>query len=596
MAVTFGELMRLGEEHLDRADELWRHDTSPEVGIGVLRSIQPMGRTLARLAADITTHLPDREEPDVWVQAAKAARPRYARAAASLDRVFPLLSPLGTQVRADAIRHVWQAAADLAAARELLHAHRLDYGQAGSDWTGILDTPEITGALLLDMSRWARHLAGWLSQTSTLDPALYPHSPDLRELACQELWAAAATTEYTCSQSLVAETSTKVLHGLPPALLPSRSPPHHQEPIQDLCTQACVSARRVRQAAREAATQAHWSPHTTADSWQWHAEAGAILTHLSGLLLTNLGSHPHLPRWFPRSGLLLHTAINTLASARHAWKHAATAFDPVTTDTRGRTSPVIPDLGDLLIRMGRLTYDNPRWTPARNQQAGLRDPAALIRSPAQLQAIATVTHEISDALACLATTDRQAIHLAYRASRLHVPTRLLTEYHDIPHPFGPATPLQVEAVTGTYNAAVQASTTAVQAVEKLILSVDAPSAPLAMARHISRPTFVAPALVHVDNSRQPVSTEPAQEKPPERRPSGPIENELVKLGVSDSHTLLQAAALDHAGRELIASVNKKSAGTRQVAHGQRSTSQTRDQPAGPPQACPSARSKHLPRA
>jgi hypothetical protein len=41
----------------------------------------------------------------------------------------------------------------------------------------------------------------------------------------------------------------------------------------------------------------------------------------------------------------------------------ASAWNDISTETRGLTGPGIPDTGDLIVRLGRLAFASPQWTP-----------------------------------------------------------------------------------------------------------------------------------------------------------------------------------------------------------------------------------------
>jgi hypothetical protein len=63
------------------------------------------------------------------------------------------------------------------------------------------------------------------------------------------------------------------------------------------------------------------------------------------------------------------------------------------------------EIGDLVLRLGRLAFDDPAWTPARGTQARLRDPAW----PTWAGALVPVIHQTADALAQMAAGDLAAM-------------------------------------------------------------------------------------------------------------------------------------------------------------------------------------------
>ena len=52
-------------------------------------------------------------------------------------------------------------------------------------------------------------------------------------------------------------------------------------------------------------------------------------------------------------------------------------WDAMITESRMLPTQAMTDASDLVLRMGRLVWDDPHWAPARSRRAPLRDPAAL---------------------------------------------------------------------------------------------------------------------------------------------------------------------------------------------------------------------------
>src|SRR6266567_2345674 len=112
----------------------------------------------------------------------------------------------------------------------------------------------------------------------------------------------------------------------------------------------------------------------------------------------------------------------------------------------GLTAPGIPDPGDLIAGLGRLAFTDPQWTPARIRHSPPRDPAKLAPGPAQFTAVVSAVHHALSAVVSIAATDRRAVDVAVRASRLHVPTRTLPDGYDVPRKFANAVPSTAAAL------------------------------------------------------------------------------------------------------------------------------------------------------
>ena len=234
-----------------------------------------------------------------------------------------------------------------------------------------------------------------------------------------------------------------------------------------------------------------------------------------------------------------------------AWRAVTDHWDIVTTGThRGAgLTPVASEISDLVLRTGRLAYRNPRWTPAHSHTSQIRDPADLAHSPADIITVLAAVHHAADAIHQIAATDHQAVLDAASASRLYVPTRLLPDKYDIPHPYTCAPRAHSDALLAAYDTAIEATTRITAALDDLATAVNAPSSLLAAARRAS-------ATARQDQRRQ-------QDQRPAPRPHivtpvpGRTEQALRKLHIRDPALLLRAAVIDQAARDLITEATAK---------------------------------------
>jgi len=561
MTATFGDLVLAGRGHFDAAFTAWENDRSTENTAAIIRSIHRAAKTMSRCVLDIIADLPGpsvmHPEATPWRRAAAEANSCLTSAVIDLTVTVQQFGRLGSRVFSVPAGHASQAADALAAARDLLWSHhvtRRDDDRVPSDWSAAITSPTFSAALLTEIAGWCHQVSTWLSQKIPANTAPPDSNQDLCPRACQGLQAAATAITTASRRDPVAPAVRELLLSIPSAALPARHPPNGRESIGELCGGVGISAQRVRAAGRRAAQQARWSPDITADSWQWTAGAAAIISHISSLLLGTVALRDDLARMFPLSEPRLRAAAQAAARSHACWQQAASSWDVITTETQGLTSPVIADMTDLLLRIGRITFDHPRWTPERKHQAPVRQPDDLADGLAQLAAVVTATHEAADALACLATTDRQAVETANRAGRLHVPTRYLADEYDIPYSYARALGKQAGRVLNAYDAAVAASTYTAMMLEDLVLCIDAPSGPLATARRLAR--VADPDRMPAHELRRCAQLQPPGRNLAGPRTPGPVEKKLITLGVSEPFTLLQAAAIDHAGRELIATAGQ----------------------------------------
>ena len=95
-------------------------------------------------------------------------------------------------------------------------------------------------------------------------------------------------------------------------------------------------------------------------------------------------------------------------------------------------------MDDLVLRIGRLAYRNPGWTPACGDASLARQPADLAPDADAISTVLAAVHHAADTLTHIAVTDRRCVRQAAADHRLYIPTRLLPEDCDIPYPYAPA--------------------------------------------------------------------------------------------------------------------------------------------------------------
>ena len=100
----------------------------------------------------------------------------------------------------------------------------------------------------------------------------------------------------------------------------------------------------------------------------------------------------------------------------------------------------------------------PAWAPTRGAAPGLRDPADLAFAPAALPTVVAAVHHAADAMAAVATADREAVRVAAASGRLFIPTRLLPAGDDIPYPYAPAPGQHVDTLLATYDNVITSTT------------------------------------------------------------------------------------------------------------------------------------------
>ena len=387
--------------------------------------------------------------------------------------------------------HLARAAAQLAAGRDVLHTHFSDDPSTGvqtrtSSWAKVIHSPPVTEALLGEIGGLAAKLAPWMVRLSLESP---PDStmPAVAGLTFHDsgrwLWAAALRLETRSHPEPSAGEGRLVLAAIPANLPPAYRPLTADDTVPDLCEGVITTAARLQYGAAAFTRTARWSAQATSNSWRHDALAAAITADSSDVIIRGLARRAASLGLHPAIQAHLDNSARALKLACTAWRAVTGEWDLLSTGTHKRAglSPVAIEMDDLVLRIGRLAYRNPGWTP------GCRD-ASLARAPADLapdaDAISTVlaaVHHATDTLTYIAVTDQRCVRQAAADHRLYVPTRLLPEDYDIPYAYTPAPRSRVTGLLDGYRLAVKTCTAATTALDDLALAAGATSRVLAAA-------------------------------------------------------------------------------------------------------------------
>jgi hypothetical protein len=468
-------------------------------------------------------------------------------------------------------RHLADAAAALAAGRDLLHTN-IVLGPDGlvrdrSGWAPAVVSVPVMRALANEIAAWSERLAPftvWLA-----GPAM-PHGP--RSLthhpsagsprgglinASRWLRTAGAALRPALDADPVRPADAELLRAIPAAVPPPRQPlGTSAESIAGLCRGITISASRLRAAADRGQDRAGWSPDLTSGGWQWIAQAAAVTSHLTELALRSLATRAAQLAGAPVTEARLHAAADSMTGMRAAWQQVDLMWNSIITEQRSPPTLAMSEASDLLLRMGRLVWDYPQWTPARAHRAPRRSPAALAPTAPKFTAVVSAAHQATDALARVAVTDSAAVTAAAQYGRLYVPTRSLPARYDIPRAFAPALSDMVAELHEAYQGAADASIRATRELDELAVAAGAPSRALALAR--------AAALVP-SRCRWGYGPPPGDDGHRDARLAaaslahsyvttglpGSVQRVVRDLPVHDPVMLLRAAAIDNATRHLI---------------------------------------------
>lgn len=494
-------------------------------------------------------------------------------------------------------RHLADAGTRLAAGRDLLRTHIM-LGPDGlarelSEWASVVTSLSVMRGLGNEMAVWSAQLAPFTVRLAGLAPHRISRGridqsfalSSREELANASQWlrAAGAALRPALNADAVRPADTELLRSISAAFPPRQLPMGPAtESIVALCHGITVSASRLRVAAYRGRDRTSWAPDVASGGWQWMAQGAAITCHLSELALRSLAARTEKLTELPVTPVQLHRAADAMTGMREAWQRVDLVWNTVITEHRLLSTPAMSEASDLLLRMGRLVWDNPQWTPARAHGGRRRTPAALAPRVGVFTAVVSAVHQAADALARVAVTDITTVEAAARNGRLYVPTRSLPAGYDVPRAFAPALIGNVLEVRDAYLAAAEASVQAARELDEIAIALPAPSKALALARAAELvqtrqrggrsvwpdedgSSYAPRAGVSFDHSRASTGL------------PGPVERAVRQRRAYNPVFLLRAVAIDNAARHLIGQAENESAslkpgaqentdGTRHVHH------------------------------
>jgi hypothetical protein len=393
-AVTLGDLLDSASGSLHEATSVRDLHTSTIVAASV--RLRRVVTALSRYVAE------PRAYPDP--AAATYAQVRLFQAAGSLARA----ARAGAAVPGPGAAHPFTAVAGsgvapLIAGLDLLATHytedRLGFVERRSPWADVLAAPATRTALLAEIAAVA-DAAGSACNALAVLPA-----PALPAASRDALRAAAAQLSAILPAPAGEPDYRQLVRAVPDAMTATRSPASEAEPVAVLCDQIAASAARIRVLTWNQPPDRLWPPAPSLGTWRWQASACAITGRISEQILAGLADRA------PGLGLAAHRpalehAAGATAAAWPAWRHTASTArrltEAVPWDAPG---PLQEDLTDLMVRLGRLAYANPMWTPAASQRAPTRTPAELAPLAIDLPMVLDAVHHAADALVHVAAAD-----------------------------------------------------------------------------------------------------------------------------------------------------------------------------------------------
>jgi hypothetical protein len=494
--VTFGDIIQVAERHLDAAEE----------SLGEVTHAAAPVRALYRLVTVIARSLNGRGPLAIeaatgtgfgsWQLAAAHLQEALRQAAQAIGTASEHAGEPGQGNPVRCARQLARTAAALTAGHDLLSGH-VALNPAGapvdrSEWALAAFSPPVTGALVREAARWASRAGGIARRLAAVSGPARPALAQAAELLCSahEIIQPALAAE----PGLAADRD--LLMGIPTAAPPERRPPGEPETTAELCSGITTSATRLRSVGFALRATAGTSLDVSASTLRRTAFAGAIVADIASLTLHGLAMRASRLPGCPVDPGRLAVAAVTQAEARNAWEQAAGLWRIMQTDTQSPASTATLDAGDLVVRLGRLAFGNPRWTPAAQHRTPPPTPEALAPDTTELVAVLGAVHQATDATARMAAADLLAIGTLRDAGRLYMPQVIVWATQRAARDYAAAPAGRIQLMQDIYRVITSSARTAAQALGGLVADAGAPGRPLALAR--------TTALAHGDPLHPPI--------------------------------------------------------------------------------------------
>ena len=532
MTATFGDFLRPAGEHIAAAVSI-RDELPAEATFGVIRQFGHLLSTLVHYLGDLP--VPDEFEAAMAAESLSSeaqtvldARIALRRGAQSLRYAMTTLADAVIDDSHPAVQHLSAAADFLAAGRDLLQTH-FATGPGGtrephSYWAPVITSPPVTAALLGEIAGCALRLAPWTARLSVPETPAgdVPAAIGLAVLTASHCtWVAGATVQAAHRRHPPSPEARRLLRAIPANFPPPRMAPSGHEQISDLCDGVVVTAERLRHAAPGLARQTRCSSTATSASWRKDTLASAITGHASEVILRSLTERAAQLAVGPAICAQLQGAADVSSPAWPKWRAIAHHWDIVSTGiSRGVCpSPVAAELGDLVLRIGRLAYDNQQWTPSRAHASHIHNPSDLAPTPNEVISVVAAVHTAADAITRIAAGDREAVRASAADHRLYAPVFTRTNAAVVRRRYRPASPSQVDEILASYDDAIEATTRVTSKLDDLALALDAPTWPL--------------AALHAQPLRVPRAFRPGGTSAPQRSASSPAVYQSIgaRIGV-----------------------------------------------------------------
>ncbi|MFC0862420.1 hypothetical protein ACFHYQ_08930 [Sphaerimonospora cavernae] len=407
MDTTFGDLIDGARVHLDGAIKHARDHVDGDIAAASKDAGRSLTAMLARCAEDFA-HAGEVAAP---IRQASLLLTRMEEPGPAAAATHPI--PLHLRAAA----RTWGAAGDMLATHFTRHRDA-----PRSDWAAVIGNRQVREHLLTEVAGHALALA------EILDGTALAREPDVRH-ACVLLRSPAVQ-----QASLPGDAAAL-------RAIPLNQPPQSPPPIPTVAQTPRELSAHIVDGTDTLRALCHRTQATSPRDWQRTALAASVITDLAAKALTQLIRRAYAlnPDREHRLRKALQRAANGVQQANAEWKCVLHAWN-------GRFAPgpiVAParqqHLEQVAVRLGRLLHDNPIWTPAEENAAPLKRPAAIAPTTADMVPIVRAVLHSIEGLRVVAERDRRDVTQALRID-VEQPGRsqLLAAYRDLGSPKGRA--------------------------------------------------------------------------------------------------------------------------------------------------------------
>ncbi|WP_066946658.1 hypothetical protein [Microtetraspora fusca] len=383
MTVTFGDLIDGAQAHMEIAELHARHDIDVTVSAGVFNTARSLTATLARCARDFARA----DEVARPIREASHLLARWEPNHAAASHPLPM--------------HLSAAATAWGAAGDILATHfSADRTATRSEWTTVITSQHVRDRLVREVASHA------LALSAILDRTALAHAADAR-------FASGLLSSPMLIRASTLDGST-ALREIPlnrPG--PVQPLPHQPETPDELRAGITADTDALR-------TLCHLDTELGQREWQRTALAASIITHIGTKLLTGLTrrSYELNPDRNHALGKALQRGTNGIDGMNAMWKGVRQAWEgrlPARTATRSARQQ---HLDQVVVRLGRLLYTDPLWTPARRNAVPIKSPEMIAPTARDMVPALRSVLRVFEALTVIAEHDRRDVTRAMRAERL----------------------------------------------------------------------------------------------------------------------------------------------------------------------------------